>query len=224
MNQEVVDKIKKLLALSGSSNENEANTAFLKAQELLAKHKLSMQDVNTEEEKATVERTFIPVGSTSNWKIILAMVIADNFCCHGLIERYGKQGRMISFLGKEDDLLICTTAYKAAVKYVQDRVALMKKEKLFPDNKNLMNSYGTGFCAGLQLQYREHLAQHQEYALVLVKPKIVDDALDKMKENGVKAHGTKVKSDNLNHTAAMIGRVDGYEFQSEPTKVLPEVI
>jgi uncharacterized protein YoaH (UPF0181 family) len=34
----IVEKIQKLLALSESSNENEAKLSMLKAQELLAKH------------------------------------------------------------------------------------------------------------------------------------------------------------------------------------------
>ena len=42
MDEKLIEKIKKLLALSESSNENEAKIAMLKAQELLAKHKLSI--------------------------------------------------------------------------------------------------------------------------------------------------------------------------------------
>ena len=45
MDIKVVEKIKKLLALSESSNEHEAKVSLLKAQELLAKHKLSLKEV-----------------------------------------------------------------------------------------------------------------------------------------------------------------------------------
>lgn len=38
------EKIKKLLALSESSNEHEAKAALLKARELMAEHKISMSD------------------------------------------------------------------------------------------------------------------------------------------------------------------------------------
>ena len=40
---DIKDRIQKLLALSVNPNENEAKAALLKAQELMAKHKLSMR-------------------------------------------------------------------------------------------------------------------------------------------------------------------------------------
>lgn len=45
MDEKLVKKIQKLLALSESSNEHEAQSAMLKAQELLIKHKLSLKEV-----------------------------------------------------------------------------------------------------------------------------------------------------------------------------------
>ena len=44
---DIKDRIQKLLALSVNPNENEAKAALLKAQELMAKHKLSMADFET---------------------------------------------------------------------------------------------------------------------------------------------------------------------------------
>ena len=38
---DIREKIQKLLSLAGSSNENEARAAMLKAKELMAKHKMS---------------------------------------------------------------------------------------------------------------------------------------------------------------------------------------
>lgn len=45
MDIKIVERIKKLLALSESSNEHEAQLAMLKAQELLVKHKLTIKEV-----------------------------------------------------------------------------------------------------------------------------------------------------------------------------------
>lgn len=42
MVEDIILKIQKLLALSKSSNENEAQNAMLKAQQLLIKYKLSI--------------------------------------------------------------------------------------------------------------------------------------------------------------------------------------
>ena len=48
MNQSIVDKIRKLLALATSSNEHEARLAAEKANELLIRHNLKMQDLGEE--------------------------------------------------------------------------------------------------------------------------------------------------------------------------------
>ena len=41
----VIDKIEKLLALSSSSNENEARAAMMKAQELMAKYEIKREQL-----------------------------------------------------------------------------------------------------------------------------------------------------------------------------------
>ena len=45
MDNKLIEKIQKLLALSGSSNENEAKAAMTKAQELMLKHNIDMRSV-----------------------------------------------------------------------------------------------------------------------------------------------------------------------------------
>lgn len=42
----IIDKIEKLIALSGSDNENEAKAAMLKAQELMAKYQIEQDRIN----------------------------------------------------------------------------------------------------------------------------------------------------------------------------------
>lgn len=41
----IIDKIEKLLALAGSDNENEAKSAMVKAQELMAKYEIDRERV-----------------------------------------------------------------------------------------------------------------------------------------------------------------------------------
>lgn len=45
------DKIKKLLALAESPNENEAQAALLKARQLMAEHKIGEADLEEPEDK-----------------------------------------------------------------------------------------------------------------------------------------------------------------------------
>ena len=48
--EKLIAKIEKLLRLSSSNNEHEAQSAMMKAQELMAKHNIKMADVNPEEQ------------------------------------------------------------------------------------------------------------------------------------------------------------------------------
>lgn len=63
MDKKLKDKLKKLFALANDAGatEAESNTAMLKAQELLALHKLSMSDLDLKEEGATTESS-IEIG------------------------------------------------------------------------------------------------------------------------------------------------------------------
>ena len=48
------EKIKKLLALSKSPNEHEAQSALAKAQQLMAEHKISMAEVEDKEKRKAI--------------------------------------------------------------------------------------------------------------------------------------------------------------------------
>ena len=66
----MIEKIKKLLALSKSPNENEARVALLKAQEIMAKHHISERDLDeTEEENEIImlETNISYTSRTNSW-------------------------------------------------------------------------------------------------------------------------------------------------------------
>lgn len=47
----IIEKIEKLIALSGSDNENEAKAAMLKAQELMAKYEIEQDRIDPERKR-----------------------------------------------------------------------------------------------------------------------------------------------------------------------------
>lgn len=57
MDNRVLDKIKKLLTLAESDNENEAKLAMERANELLIRHNLSMQDVSRQQSTTITEES-----------------------------------------------------------------------------------------------------------------------------------------------------------------------
>lgn len=75
----VVDKIEKLLALAGSDNENEAKAAMMKAQELLAKHKIDKGQIGRREEEENPVIYLSAGPFKEEWTSMLSAVISDNF-------------------------------------------------------------------------------------------------------------------------------------------------
>ena len=188
------DKIRKLLALSKSSNENEAKAALLKARALMAEHKITEQEVFSECRSTIVRKT--TKYSCSNrrdpWMSILANVIASHYCCrsYGAVEA-GAQTRTIGFIGLPDDFDLCVMVFEYAVDSVRSAFKRFKKEFSMLSTKELRkieNGYAFGFIAGLNEALKKQDEEYQDYALVLVTPREVEKEIE----------GMKVKQHNLN--------------------------
>lgn len=78
--QAIIDKIKKCLALSASSNEHEAEIALNQARKLMEAHGISGLDIDA----AAADERRAKSGATSrpaNWETALAMKVGDAFGC-----------------------------------------------------------------------------------------------------------------------------------------------
>jgi hypothetical protein len=96
-------RIKKLLALSKSPNENEAMAAFAKAQELMKEYRL-------DEAECVYERHTVKAAKRlSKWRAVLANVIASLYCCETF--RSGYQGE-IYFYGDSFDAFMAGEMYR----------------------------------------------------------------------------------------------------------------
>ncbi len=176
-------KIRRLLALAQSKNENEARAALLKARELMAKYKL--RDAELEEaEKQDVKRVLTDITCSKRrdpWIVRLAAVIGEKHCCRSYrICKRGQQTQTIGFIGFENDIEICTIIFRYATDCIVSEIKRIKKEyRSYPNNyvKNLCASYGYGFTAGIQNAFNEQEDKNKnEWGLVLATPKAVEDA------------------------------------------------
>lgn len=84
----LITKIKKLLALATSSNENEATIAAEKASLLLAQYNLSLADLGTDQKEEISETVIETTSRTVTWKIILLSGIADANNCDAMRNNY----------------------------------------------------------------------------------------------------------------------------------------
>lgn len=178
----IVERIKKLLALSESSNEHEAEVSMLKAQELLAKHKLSLKEIKQYKVvNSDIKENISKVSFTkAKWKAHLAKVIADNFGCY----RYFKTRRShtITFFGREEDIAVCNIVLEYAIDCIDSVVKRLRYQYLKDgySTKGLENDYAIGFIAGLQKKFEDQKKANQEWGLVLVKDKEVVEAYEQI--------------------------------------------
>lgn len=77
----ILDKIKKCLALSSSSNPHEAEVALRQARKLMEAHSISTQDVRAAEAEERQTRAGAKT-QPARWETALAMKVGDSFGCH----------------------------------------------------------------------------------------------------------------------------------------------
>ncbi len=104
--QFMLEKIKKLLALATSPNEHEAALAMEKASELLAKHNLSMADMQNDSN--TDPKLFIvnkEMGKrVPKWIQIMYLSVSRVFDCELLVEKHYNRMQTYMIIGQKDDI------------------------------------------------------------------------------------------------------------------------
>ena len=126
-NSKIIEKIEKLISLSGSSNENEARAAMLKAQELMAKYEIDREQIKGEEKERPV------IGFTSSpyreeWIHMVSAVIADNFRCRSIsiCRNSSSKTFRIRFYGYEEDAEICINIFNYAIKVIRKKFITLR--------------------------------------------------------------------------------------------------
>lgn len=212
-------KIKKLLALAESPNENEARVALLKARELMAEHHLSEEDCVGEGSQKIVrfKTAFSCTKMVNPWMIPLSGVICTAYRCLPMTSRFhGAKTYGIGMIGFEEDVSLCHELFAYAVRFVEDRNKKMAAEmgKIGAPAKyirQLKNSYGYGFTIGLQEAIElQNGAKKQEWGLVLVTPNEVKESVSDMGSLTFESNAEK----EVSRSDYLEGYKDGREFNT----------
>lgn len=229
MNQEtVLSKVRKLVALAGNNpNEEEARSAMMKAQALLNEHGLAMADAEDQGRPRKPEEVEVGDGDHKTavwWKQQIAVVVAKNFRCGVYISRRGRWGGSgIRLVGLEEDVrvaqqvfeLACRTCWKASVRFRRQAKKDAEAQSIGWSRgraKRVANDFLTGFIDGLREAFRKNVAEMQT-ALVVVKPKAVQDHMDAM--NLTRARRSSIATDGRTG-ARSAGRAEGQRFNARP--------
>lgn len=175
--EEIISKIRKLLAMTEENGctEGEAMTAALMAQKLMAKHNLTVADIDDDTSKGNIVEVGYDAGTKYKWKYRLANIIAVNFCCKVFVVGKSK----IVFYGYENHAKIASDVFK----FLFNTGIRLANNYYYECYKNgretvgVKNTFLAGFCDGI----KEVLGQ-QCRALMLVTPKDVEENFaEKMK-------------------------------------------
>lgn len=146
MDDRIIEKLQKLLALAGSDNEYEAALAMARAEILMRKHNLSIADVEQDGTGATIADVRVePTGSATYtlWESDLAMAVAWAF--HGevvnVLNGYPLRCRMLHFVAGRTDLVIILDLFERLRQTVRRKSAAYARAA-----KNA--GHGGGYCAG----------------------------------------------------------------------------
>lgn len=178
--EKILNKIKNLLDLANNNpNENEAIAAALKAQELMAKYDIELDQLDDKKEtREIVKEVYRQSGKheMKRWKIGLASIIAENFRC----KVYFINKQDVVFYGYKEDAKIAiqvfTYLYEIGNKFAVRYYNKCKKEGR--ETRGVMNAYLIGFRDGVA-----EVLEKQCTALMIVTPKEVTESFDEMAKN-----------------------------------------
>lgn len=215
MDVKIVEKIQKLLALSESSNQHEAELSMLKAQEILAKHKLSLKEVmNFKIYDSAIKNRISNISFTkAKWKARLAQLIADNFGCYMYFKTRNSRIHTVTFFGREEDIEVCNIVFEYAIDCIGSTVKRIKYDniKLGLSTRGLENDYAQGFINGLRDKFEEQKQNNQEWGLVLVKDAGVVEAYKDLERTFTRTINTDMRFQG-NYEVYNQGLKDGRKF------------
>lgn len=205
--EKILNKIKNLLDLANNNpNENEAIAAALKAQELMAKYNIELDQLDDKKEtREIVEEVYYQSGKheMKKWKIGLAAIIAQNFRC----KTYFLGGQDVVFYGFKEDakiaLEVFTYLYEIGNKFAVRYYNKCKKEG--KETRGVMNTYLVGFRDGVA-----EVLEKQCTALMIVIPKEVTESYDEMSKGWKKMKSTLRLSGDT--SAYSNGKSDGKDM------------
>lgn len=185
-NPEILEKVKKLLALATSPVEAEAQLAMEKAGHLLAKHGLTIEDVQVAQEEGMTQLDVTVNGHRIGWTGWLANLVATTFDCRVLrVTGLGSKWVLtFRFIGVKGDAQLAEHTMIFLVRQVEILTAAFKK-KYFPGRSGKWvgdeaAAYATGVVSTIEKRLKamrkaqEEVMTAESMALVPVKTAMVD--------------------------------------------------
>jgi hypothetical protein len=221
----IIEKIKKLFALSKSSNPNEAALALERARSLMIQYSIEQSELAVDQIEDIIEIDFAVSSRFNTPSTILSYWIGEAFFVKPLLSKthtgYHKVDNKIKFIGSKSDLAVATYVFSYVLSLMSEKSEEYyksikhTKEKWSPlGAKKVKNDFSIGFidavCNKLKQLKADHEVAHKYEtetlnALVVVKN---DNIKKYVQEKYGKTKATKSKmSYDKNHYGH--GHVEG---------------
>lgn len=198
--EKLIRKIHKSLKLSSNNpNENEAQTALLKAQELMAKYNLSLSEIDMQEEfgqRKEVDTNVVYTGKLKWWMRKLANIIGDNFRCYWFWSTVNRKHK-VQFLGLKEDVEIVKEVYNFAIDVIEYYSKMYILENMISGKEEIertKNDYISGFLSGLREKFEEQVNKN-DWGLILLKDALVEEKYSSMKFRNAKSSNSSFGGD-----------------------------
>jgi hypothetical protein len=149
----IIDKVQKLLALSHSSNANEAAAAAAAANKLIDQYRLSEADLSSSDEDPLIEDDgFIyETGRIVPWKNSLAVSLATHYGCAIFNSVSYHTGRKVShykLIGRKSDIQLTRYMFN----WLSMECSRLSEKEAYGQGRVFVASYCQGFVAGVKQQ------------------------------------------------------------------------
>jgi hypothetical protein len=169
----VIDRVSKLLALSGNNpSAHEAQEALTKARDLMARYNIMIGEIS-ENGVDDIKETSTALYSRAPWKRKIAFIVARRFRCK-LYYRANHSAQKMCFLGHDLDAATALKSYEFTIEYAD--TASNRYTRAIGGAKG---DWMYGFLMGLEEVFKEQDAiwtSDGEQALVLVS-QVPDDVV-----------------------------------------------
>jgi len=219
--QKIIEKVKKLFRLGTSPNQEEAQAAIAKANELLVKYNLKMQEAK-EEVSENIRKDLFPDGKTPEWKVTLCNMMAKHYMVWLVAnKKYGSSHKSYFIVGSavnvelyfySIDFLLST--YTSLCRQFMKKYLKETREAGFEVNKKFRkvarNSYCDGLNRGLYVTLIKQQKANDEKGLVIRRADVPPG------EGYEKGKAKKSRGKQFDPMATMGGIDDGKKISINP--------
>lgn len=220
--ERVIERVRKLLALSSSSNEHEAALAAAHAQRLLSEHNLAMSELEVQQQGAGEVELHL-ARTVAKWISSLFATVASAFDCMPVVTTEASRSRLRFIgVGEDPEVAACTlefliselrrlaSAYLAGLDQAQGKLTTSHRQKV-------RNSYLLGGAFGVAEALRRQKASTPTTSTALVP---VKDALIKeyCSQNFGQLQNRRSRSSAVISHAFQQGSQDGAALQLGPQR------